>query len=81
MTMWEKVSRIAIALTVVSALSFVLSWLLLAGEDPAGWWNYVPAFVFYATSFVLVPGLGLVALVALALSTIRRHHRAPSDGR
>lgn len=74
--MWEPLGRVAIALAVVSAVSFGVSWLLLAGEDPAGWWNYVPAFTFYATAFVLIPGLGLFVLAALAVSALRGCRRS-----
>lgn len=70
----EKVlGRIAIGLAAVAALSFGASSLLLNGEDPTGWWNFVPAYVFYFTVFVLIPALGVVALVTFARSPSRKH--------
>lgn len=70
--MWDLIGRVAVAASLVSAVSFALSWLLLSGEDPEGWWNFVPAAVFYATTFLIVPGLGLVIAVALVIHVIRR---------
>jgi hypothetical protein len=70
--MGRLLGRIATALAALMVLSFGLSNLLLSGEDPTGWWNFVPAYVFYATTFVLLPVVGVVALVVLAASGVRR---------
>ncbi len=70
--MRRLLGRIAIALAILAALSLLLSNLLLSGEDPTGWWNFVPAYVFYATTFVLLPLVGVVALVVLAASGVRK---------
>jgi len=69
----KVLGRIAIVFAVTAVVSFGLSNVLLEGEDPAGWWNIIPAFVFYATVFVLIPALGVVALVAFAVSAARKH--------
>ena len=38
---------------VVTATSFWLSRVLLGGEDPSGWWDFIPAYIFYTSLFVL----------------------------
>jgi hypothetical protein len=70
--MERLVARIAIALGIVAVVSFGLSRTLLGGEDPTGWWNFVPAYVFYATIFVLFPLLGVAGLIGVAVSAERR---------
>jgi hypothetical protein len=46
--------------------------LLDSGE--ANWWERAPS-IFYATTFFFVPVLGLVALVSVTATALRKHTR------
>ena len=70
MAMWLKFYAV---LLVVAAGSFVLSNALLEGPDPEGWWNFLPAIIFYGAvfvAFVLPVALAIRELVWLLLSRL-----------
>lgn len=75
----RTLGRTAVSLAVLAVLSFGLSSVLLSGEDPEGWWNFVPAYVFYATIFVLLPAVGAVALVSAVVGAWRGHPTGRGD--
>jgi hypothetical protein len=69
--MWLKVFA---GLLLTAAVSFVLSNLLLEGPDPEGWWNFVPAMLFYGSMGVaMVLGVvwAVLHLLAYPLARLR----------
>ncbi len=67
--------RSLVAVAGANAAALAMSSVLLDGPDPTGWWNFLPALVWYAT----LPVLAALAVAAVGLvfaRLLRRNSKA-----